>query len=71
MKTQKIHKDVFIDQYGSKFYASTIKELKEIACLSGKVFKIFQDTNDGKTIQVGTGIGRHWFTRYTAIEKEI
>jgi hypothetical protein len=61
-----------IDQYGSKEYLKgkhPRKELKE-AVGPGRIFKIYRDKKDGKTVCVGYGIGKRWFAFYTPLEKE-
>lgn len=66
-KTKPAH--LFIDQYNEHVWARTIRELKQQVG-PGRVFKIYVDKKDGRTVQVGTGIGRRWFNRYIPWEKE-
>lgn len=61
---------LYIDQYGNRFGAKTIKELKEEVCpflKSPKVSKMYQDTREGKTMHVGYIVGNHWLTAYRAV----
>jgi hypothetical protein len=59
------HPSLFIDQYGYKVYASSVKELKELVG-PGRVFKIYRDTPEG-TFHVGYGVGSSWFTEYQPV----
>lgn len=68
MKRQKM-KRLFVDQFGQKIYASTIKELKQKAG-PGKVSRMFIDGTDGKIYHVGYVIGARWFSFYEPIMKE-
>jgi hypothetical protein len=65
MKTLK----VAIDQYGNRFYFSTVKELREQ--ISGRCSRLFQDSKDGTTYHVGYRIGEHWLNIYEQVRKEI
>lgn len=58
---------LFINQYGDRYYAKTVKELKEKVG-SGKVFKIYCDKKDGSVVQTGYGIGRQWFDMFIPFE---
>lgn len=61
-------KRLFIDQYGNKEYAFTIKELRSKVGMGGsKVSKMYISTKDGKTKHVGYVIGQHWFSMYAPI----
>ncbi len=69
MKGQRL---LYVDQYGQKFYASTLKELK--AQIPGKVSKMYWDSNftkgPVKTYHVGYVIGKHWLNAYQQVWKE-
>jgi hypothetical protein len=58
---------LYIDQYGNKEYATTIKELRE-NCGGGKVDKMYIDKLDGKSYHVGYIVGDRWFTAYQPVE---
>lgn len=60
--------NLYIDQYGSKYYASTVKELKEQVG-AGRVSIMYVDGKDGKTYNVGYVIGQTWLTAYTPLRK--
>lgn len=60
---------LYVDQYGNRFYASTLKELREQ--VSGNVKILYRDKTDGRTVKVGYVIGEHWFTAYRPVEIEI
>ena len=60
---------LYLDQYGQRFYASTVKELREQIGMGGsKVSKMYNDTKDGRTIHVGYVVGSHWLTMYAPVE---
>jgi hypothetical protein len=65
MKTRKL----FIDQYGNKYYAKTIKELKTKHYLTGRVSKMYRDDSEGNTYHVGYVIGSLWLTMYEPVRK--
>ena len=59
---------LYIDQYGNKFFAKTLKELKaEIG--RTKASKMYVDSTDGKTYHIGYVIGEHWLKAYTPMRK--
>lgn len=62
---------LYIDQYGYKFYAATVKELRQqIGNGGSKVSKMYVDSNkDGKTYQTGYVIGNHWLTCFEPMRK--
>jgi hypothetical protein len=59
---------LYISQYGDKFYARTVKSLKEDNCLPGKISKMYIDKKDGTTKHIGYVIGGLWLTAYTPYE---
>lgn len=61
---------LYIDQYGSKFFATTIKDLKEQIGRT-KASKMYVDGKDGKTYHIGYVIGDHWLTAYQPVRKEV
>jgi len=58
---------LFIDQYGSKIWARTVRDLREKAG-GGRVFKIYVDKTVGGTFHCGYGVGKRWFTAYHPVE---
>ena len=58
---------LYIDQYGKPEWARTVPELRK-ACGGGKVFKIYVDKKDGRTVHCGYGVGSRWFNAYAPIE---
>ena len=58
---------LYISQYGDKFYAKTLKELRQQ--IPGRCSKMYVDRN-GKTLDIGYVIGQLWLTAYQPIEKE-
>jgi hypothetical protein len=65
---------VYIDQYGQKVWAQTVKELRERAG-GGRVFKIYVDKvageHAGKTVHCGYGVGHRCFYAYALVEVEV
>lgn len=58
---------LYLDQYGQRYYARTLKELREQ--IGGRVSKMYKDKKDGSTVFVGYVIGQSWLTAYTPVEK--
>lgn len=59
---------LYVDQYGNKIWAKTVKDLKAQAG-PGKVFKIYCDMKpDGKSYHVGYGVGRRWFNAFQPLK---
>ena len=60
---------LYIDQYGNKLMARTVKELREAAG-GGAVHKLYQDKVDPtrRTFHIGYCVGSRWFTAYTPVE---
>ena len=56
---------LFVSQYGDRFYARTIKELREQ--IPGRCSKMYVDRK-GETIHVGYVVGRLWLTAYIPME---
>lgn len=67
MKTQKPML-LWLDQYGQPIWARTVEELKEQAG-PGKVFKIYADKKDGRTVHTGYGVGSRWFNCFQPVER--
>jgi predicted esterase YcpF (UPF0227 family) len=62
---------LFIDQYGHKYFAKTIKELQDqMGFAKLRVTKMYRDKDDGRVVHVGYVIGGHWLTMYAPIENE-
>ena len=59
---------LYIDQYGSRIWAASRKELVERAG-GGRVNKMYCDKKDGSTVHVGYVVGKRWFTCYIPYEK--
>lgn len=62
---------LYIDQYGNKIGASTLKELiKKVRerIGGGRVYKMYVDKKDGSVCHVGYVIGDHWFNAYQPVE---
>ena len=57
---------LYLDQWGNKFWARTVKELREQ--IPGRVSKMYVDKKDGSIAHVGYVIGEHWLTAYAPVE---
>lgn len=65
-------KRLFVDQYGNKIYAHTVKELRSKVGMGGsKVSRMFISTIDGKDKHIGYVVGKQWFTMYAPIYQTI
>lgn len=66
MKKERI---MYLDQYGYKYFAKTIAELKKQVSPYGnpRVAKMYQDGKDGKTYHVGYIVGSAWCAAYKPI----
>jgi hypothetical protein len=61
---------LYIDQFGNKFWAQTVKELRQqIGNGKSRVSKIYCDKADGRTVHIGYVIGQHWLSAYALVEK--
>lgn len=62
---------LFVDQYGQKFYAATVKELRAQIHGGGcKVSRMYVDRMDGSTYAVGYCVGDLWLTEFARVEKK-
>ena len=69
MKTRT--QTLYIDQYGNRWWARTVKELRSVIGMGGsRVSKMYQDKKDGRTVHVGYIVGTHWLTAFQPVEKE-
>jgi hypothetical protein len=60
---------LYIDQWGSRWWAKTVKQLREqIGMGGGRVSKMYADKKDGRSVHIGYVIGRHWLTAYQRVE---
>lgn len=65
---------MYLDQYGQKYFASTLKELKEKVCPHTRYPKtsvMYVDKKDGRTVRVGYAISEFWLTEYIPSEREV
>lgn len=61
---------LWIDQYGQKYWAKTVKELRtQIGMGGSRVDKMYNDMKDGTTYHTGYVIGQHWLTCYYPLRK--
>ena len=62
---------LYIDQWGTKFWAHTVKDLRDQIGMGGsRVSKMYQDTKGGASVHVGYVVGQHWLTAYKPVEKK-
>lgn len=62
---------MYLDQYGYKYYAHSLQELKKEVCpytKSPKVSIMYQDKKDGSTVRCGYIVSDHWLTAYIPYE---
>lgn len=63
-------KTLYLDQWGNKFWAATVKELRSQIGMGGsRVGKMYVDKKDGGALHVGYVVGPHWLTAYRRVEK--
>lgn len=61
---------LYLDQYGNRFWAKTIKELRNQIGMGGsRVSKMYRDKKDGSVVHVGYVVGSHWLTAYQPVER--
>ena len=58
---------LFIDQYGNRWEACTVSELRD-KIGGGRVSKMYCDDKSGKCYHVGYVIGRHWCRAYAPVQ---
>ena len=60
---------LYIDQWGTRFWAKTVKELRQQVSLGrSRVSKMYRDKKDGRVVHVGYVVGKHWCTAYQPVE---
>jgi hypothetical protein len=60
---------LYLDQHGNRFYARTVKELREQ--IPGKSTPMYADQLDGDSYRTGQVIGQHWLTKYAPVRELI
>jgi hypothetical protein len=61
---------LYIDQYGSKYWARTVRELRsEVGMGGSRVRKMYVDKKDGGSLHIGYVVGDHWLTAYQRVER--
>ena len=61
---------LYLDQYGNRFWAKTVKELREQIGMGGsRVSKMYRDKKNGGVVHVGYVVGSHWLTAYQPVER--
>lgn len=65
----KGERTLYLDQYGSRFWANNVRELRKQVGMGGsKVSKMYRDKKDGSIVHVGYVIGQHWLTAFRKVE---
>lgn len=60
---------LYLDQWGNRFWASTLKELRlQIGSGGSRVSKMYVDKKNGSRAHIGYVIGTHWLTAYQRVE---
>ncbi len=60
---------LYIDQYGNKTWANSARELQRK--YGGRLFKVYRDKKDGRSVHVGYGVGKLWFSAFLPFEAAI
>lgn len=63
---------LYIDQYGNRFWACTLKELRsQIGGGGSRVSTMYRDKKNGPPVRIGYVIGQHWLTAYVPLERAV
>lgn len=65
---------MYCDQYGYKYYAKTLKELKQAVCpytSHPRVAIMYKDKKDGSVVRCGYVVSHHWLTAFKPYEVKI
>ncbi len=60
---------LYIDQWGNRWFAKTVKELCQKVGYS-KARRMYVDKKDGSIKHIGYAVGPHWLTAYIPYEGE-
>ena len=58
---------LFIDQYGQRYWARSVKELKSKVGVQ-HCSKMYLDKKDGSVVHCGYVLGEHWLTAFKPVE---
>lgn len=58
---------LYIDQFGNRWGAATLRELRE-KLGGGRIAKMYRDKTNGTAVHCGYIVGRHWCTAYQPVE---
>lgn len=58
---------LYLDQFGNKWTASTVAELRR-KIGGGRIAKMYADKTDGRTMHTGYVVGQHWCTAFQPVE---
>lgn len=61
---------LWVDQYGDKVWARTVKELREKVG-GGKVSKMYHDFKEGPPAHVGYVVGSRWFNAFLPMRRPL
>ena len=66
-----MHK-LYVDQWGNRFYAQTVKELRsQIANGKSRVRIMYVDKKDGSVMRIGYVVGQHWLREFIPNERKV
>lgn len=65
-------KNLYVNQYGQRYYASTVKDLRQQVRNGGsRVSRMYIDGPKGETLHIGYVIGGEWLTKYAPVVKKV
>lgn len=65
-------KNLYINQYGQRYYATTVKELRKQVLKGGsRVSRMFIAGDSGEILHIGYMIGGEWLTKYAPVVKKV
>ena len=60
---------LYLDQWGHKYWAKTVKELRaQIEGGGCRVSKMYRDEKDGSSVHIGYVVGIHWLVAFRPVE---
>jgi hypothetical protein len=63
---------LFIDQYGHRYWASNLKELREQVCpyAQSHAQRMYRDTKSAGTVWVGYVVGSRWLEAFKPVREK-
>lgn len=62
---------LYVDQYGNKFYARTVKELRKQIANGGSRVSCMYRNRGNQVFKIGYVIGDHWLAAYKPLEEKV